>query len=120
MPVDRLASRSPHDDVRGAAAGLAGGAPAGVRLAPFLPETVARLRACGELDIDDNLAARLCAMSAATTDRRLAGDRARLAIKGRSGTEPGSLLKGQIPVPPCSGVKLIVTTGKSPSPPSGH
>ena len=73
-------------------------APAGVRLAPFLPETVARLRACGELDIDDNLAARLCAMSAATTDRRLAGDRARLAIKGRSGTKPGSLLKGQIPV----------------------
>lgn len=37
-------------------------------------------------------------MSAATTDRRLAGDRARLAIKGRSGTKLGSLLKGQIPV----------------------
>jgi hypothetical protein len=73
-------------------------APAGKRLAPFLPEIVARLRACGELDIDDALAARLCAMSAATIDRRLAPDRARLQIKGRSGTKPGSLLKSQIPI----------------------
>ena len=73
-------------------------APAGKRLAPFLPEVVARLRACGELDIDDATAAALCSMSAATIDRRLAGDRARLTLKGRSGTKPGSLLKSQIPV----------------------
>jgi hypothetical protein len=40
-------------------------ASASKRPAPFLPEIVARLRACGELDIDDATAASLCAMSAA-------------------------------------------------------
>lgn len=73
-------------------------APAGKRMAPFMPDMVARLRACGELDIDDKTAAKLCAMSAATMDRRLAEDRKRLQIKGRSGTKPGSLLKSQIPI----------------------
>ena len=73
-------------------------APAGKRMAPFLGEMVARLRACGELDIGDETAARLCAMSAATIDRRLAGERRRLQLKGRSGTRPGSLLKSQIPI----------------------
>jgi hypothetical protein len=64
-------------------------APAGKRMAPFLPEMVAWLRAFGELDLDDATAARLCGMSAATIDRRLAGERKRLALKGRSGTKPG-------------------------------
>lgn len=73
-------------------------AAAGKRIAPFLPEIVARLRACGELEIDDATAAKLCRMSAATIDRRLAADRKRLQMKGRSGTKPGSLLKSQIPV----------------------
>jgi hypothetical protein len=73
-------------------------APAGKRMAPFLGEMVAQLRAFDELDITDEVAARLCAMSAATIDRRMAGERARLQIKGRSGTKPGSLLKSQIPV----------------------
>ena len=53
-------------------------APAGKRMAPFLPEMVARLRAFGELDLDDAAAARLGSMSAATIDRRLAGERRRL------------------------------------------
>lgn len=71
----------------------------GKRLAPALGELVASLRRHGELDIDDATAARLCAMSPATIDRRLAADRARLAIgKGRSHTKPGSLLKSQIPM----------------------
>jgi hypothetical protein len=65
-------------------------APAGKRLAPFLPEIVARLRACGELEITEEVAGKLTGMSAATIDRRLAGERKRLAIKGRSGTKPGS------------------------------
>jgi len=56
------------------------------------------LRACGELDLDDATAAMLCAMSAATIDRRLAGERKRLEVRGRSGTKPGSLLKSQIPI----------------------
>jgi hypothetical protein len=37
-------------------------------------------------------------MSAATIDRRLAADRAKLMPRGRSHTKPGSLLKSQIPV----------------------
>jgi len=73
-------------------------APAGKRLAPFLPEIVPRLRACGELLIDDQTAGLLCRMSAATIDRRLAADRKKLQLKGRSGTKPGSLLKSQIPI----------------------
>jgi transposase InsO family protein len=73
-------------------------APAGKRMAPFLTEMVERLRACGELLIDDDMAAALCAMSAATIDRRLAADRRALTIKGRSLTKPGSLLKSQIPI----------------------
>lgn len=73
-------------------------APAGKRMAPFLPEIVDRLRAVGELTISDEVAGALVGMSAATIDRRLAGERARLRLKGRSGTKPGSLLKSAIPI----------------------
>jgi hypothetical protein len=73
-------------------------APAGKRMAPFLPEIVDRLRAVGELKVNDDVRDRLVSISAATIDRRLAGDRARLRLKGRSGTKPGSLLKSQIPI----------------------
>jgi hypothetical protein len=73
-------------------------APCGKLLAPMLPAMIDRLRACGELDIDDDLAARAGRVSAATIDRRFAADRARLAMRGRSGTKPGSLLKNQIPI----------------------
>jgi hypothetical protein len=73
-------------------------APAGKRLAPALPGLVAALRRHGELDIDDEIAALLCGMSAATIDRRLAADRKKLELKGRSHTKPGSLLKSQIPM----------------------
>jgi hypothetical protein len=72
--------------------------PAGKRMAPFLPELVARLRACGELEISEETAAKLCTISAATIDRRMAGERTKLQLKGRSGTMPGSLLKSQIPI----------------------
>lgn len=73
-------------------------APAGKRLAPFLPVLVPLLRAEGELDLSDDEAELLCRMSAATIDRRLAGERARLLPRGRSHTKPGSLLKSQIPI----------------------
>lgn len=73
-------------------------APAGKRMAPFLPEIVARLRACSELKISDEVAGLLVGMSASTIDRRLVGERPRLRLKGRSGTKPGSLLKSQIPI----------------------
>ena len=55
------------------------------------------LRRDGELDPTDGEAALLVAMSAATIDRRLAGERAKMIVGGRSHTKPGSLLKSQIP-----------------------
>jgi hypothetical protein len=74
------------------------GMPAGKRLAPILGELVAILRGFGELDIDDDTAALLAGMSAATIDRRLAPERKKHELKGRSHTKPGSLLKSQIPI----------------------
>jgi AcrR family transcriptional regulator len=74
------------------------GGPAGKRLTAFLGEIVGRLRVCGELDIDDATAAKLCAMSAATIDRRLACEREKMQLKGHSLTKPGALLKRQIPI----------------------
>jgi len=74
------------------------GMPAGKRLALMLGELVAVLRRFGELDIDEDTAALLSSMSAAIIDRRLAAQRRKHALKGRSRTKPGSLLKSQIPV----------------------
>jgi len=73
-------------------------APAGKRLAPMLPTLVPVLRRDGELDLTDAEAEQLMAMSAATIDRRLAGERAKMVPRGRSHTKPGSLLKSQIPI----------------------
>jgi transposase InsO family protein len=73
-------------------------APAGKRLAPMLPVLVPLLRRDGELDLTDVEAALLVEMSAATIDRRLAGERAKMMPRGRSHTKPGSLLKSQIPI----------------------
>lgn len=74
------------------------GMPAGKRLAPVLGELVATLRRFGELEIGDGAADLLAGMSAATIDRRLAPERKRRELKGRSHTKPGSLLKSQIPI----------------------
>ena len=74
------------------------GAPTGKRLAPVLPDLVARLRRFGELEVSDQIAALLVVMSAATIDRRLAPDRAGMVLRGRSHTKPGSLLKDAIPI----------------------
>jgi hypothetical protein len=74
------------------------GVPAGKRLAPVLDELVKRLVRMGELTVDDVTAALLYQMSAATIDRRLAPDRARIKVRGRSHTKPGSLLKDSIPI----------------------
>ena len=74
------------------------GMPAGKRLAPMLAELVAKLRHFGELDIDEDTAGLLAGMSAATIDRRLAPERKKHQLRGRSHTKPGSLLKSQIPI----------------------
>ncbi|BCW69940.1 integrase catalytic domain-containing protein [Arthrobacter sp. TE12232] len=73
-------------------------APAGKRLAPMLPVLVPLLRRDGELMLSDEEAELLMRMSAATIDRRLAPERKKLVLRGRSHTKPGSLLKSQIPV----------------------
>ncbi len=73
-------------------------APAGKPMAPFMAEMVAALERHGELELTGEVRAKLLTISPATIDRRLATDRARLQIRGRSGTKPGSLLKSQIPV----------------------
>ena len=73
-------------------------APAGKRLAPSLAELVPVLRRHGELAVSDETAALLIGMSAATIDRRLAGARSKLLVRGHSHTKPGSLLKSRIPM----------------------
>jgi hypothetical protein len=72
--------------------------PAAKRLAPQLGELVSVLRRYGELDIDEQTATLLVGMSAAPIDRRLAPERRKRELKGRSHTKPGSLLKSQIPI----------------------
>jgi hypothetical protein len=72
--------------------------PAGKRLAPMLQVLVPILRRDGELELSDAEVALPVAMSAATINRRLAGERAKMVLRGRSHTKPGSLLKSQIPI----------------------
>src|SRR5882757_9453751 len=72
--------------------------PTGKRLAPYLGEIVTVLERVGELELDPRVRAQLVSISAATIDRRLAPDRRKLELKGRSHTKPGSLLKSQIPI----------------------
>ena len=75
------------------------GGPAGKRLQPALPALVSALTAHDELTLDQDGAAQLVAMSAATIDRRLKPHKTGLvATKGRSMTRPGSLLKSSIPL----------------------
>ncbi len=74
------------------------GAPTGKRLAPVLPDLVARLRRFDELAVSDMTAALLVVMSPATIDRRLSPARAAMMLRGRSHTKPGSLLKDAIKI----------------------
>lgn len=70
----------------------------GKRLAPVMPEIVDCLIRHDELRVSRAVADKLKTMSAATMDRLLAAERKKLALKGRSRTKPGTLLKSQIPV----------------------
>lgn len=74
------------------------GGPAGKRLAPFMAEVVKALERHGELELAPAVRTKLLGISASTIDRMLAPERARLKMKGRSGTKPGSILKRQIPI----------------------
>lgn len=73
-------------------------APAGKILAPVLPTMVLLLRRDKEITLTDAQAELLSRMSAATIDRRLAPERAKMFPRGRSHTKPGTLLKSQIPI----------------------
>jgi hypothetical protein len=64
------------------------------RLAPILGELVAILRRYDELDIDDETAAPLAGMSAATINRRLAGERKTHQLKGRGHPNRGRCSSG--------------------------
>ena len=72
--------------------------PAGKRLAPMLATIVPLLRRDGDITMTDEEAALLVSMSAASIDRHLAKERAKLSPRGRSHTKPGTLLKTQIPI----------------------
>jgi hypothetical protein len=50
------------------------------------------------LEVSDDTAALLVAISPATIDRRLAADRGAMTLRGRSHTKPGSLLQDAIPI----------------------
>uniref|UniRef100_UPI0040339748 integrase n=1 Tax=Glutamicibacter sp. AOP38-B1-38 TaxID=3457680 RepID=UPI0040339748 len=67
-------------------------------LTASMPFLVPMLRAEKALDVTDDQAALLIKMSASTIDRRLANERRKMILHGRSHTKPGSLLKSQIPI----------------------
>jgi IS30 family transposase len=64
----------------------------------MLKGLVPMMIADGDLELSTNDAGLLVKMSAATIDRLLKPERAKLGVKGRSHTKPGTLLKGQIPI----------------------
>lgn len=70
----------------------------GKRLAAVMAPTIEALERHGELALSPAQREQLCAASAATLDRLLAPERARLRLKGRALTRPGTLLKSQVPV----------------------
>lgn len=70
----------------------------GKRLAAILPEVVPVLERHHEIALDAATRNKLLAISPATIDRVLAPERRKFALRGRSGTKPGTLLKHQIPI----------------------
>ncbi len=70
----------------------------GKRLAAILPEVVPALERHHEIELNDEIRRKLLSISAATIDRLLAPERKKWALRGRSGTKPGTLLKHQIPI----------------------
>jgi Integrase core domain len=72
--------------------------PAGKRLAAALPGLVEALERHGELSLRPQVRRQVLSISAATIDRVLAPERQRIALRGRSRTKPGTLLKHQVPL----------------------
>jgi hypothetical protein len=95
-PRPRIYDEDVHGALRFVWATLGG--PAGKRLAPFMAEAICALERHGEISLSEEVRTKLMVISAATIDRMLAPERARLRMKGRSGTKPGSILRRQIPI----------------------
>ncbi len=70
----------------------------GKRLAAALPDLLPALEREGALTLTDALRDQVCALSAATIDRRLAARLRQHRPHGFVTTKPGSLLKSQIPI----------------------
>lgn len=70
----------------------------GKRLKAALDELIPVLKRNMEIQLDPATEEKLRKISASTIDRLLAPDRKKQALKGRSGTKPGSLLKHQIKI----------------------
>ena len=70
----------------------------GQRLAPQLPEVIAKLIQFRELDIPPAIAEKLKRISSSTIDERLKNYRSELRRTINSTTRPGSLIKKQIPI----------------------
>ena len=69
-----------------------------VRMKAGMKDILGSLERCGHLALSSQLRIDMLTMSPSTMDRLLAFDRKSMAIKGRSTTKPGTLLKSQIPV----------------------
>ncbi|GBC84103.1 hypothetical protein HRbin11_00524 [bacterium HR11] len=72
--------------------------PCGKRMAAMLPVWMERLAACHAWPWDAEVTEKLRPISAATIDRLLAPERRRLALRRRTRTKPGGMLKHQIPI----------------------
>lgn len=77
----------------------------GKRLAPYLPEIIPVLEQWGELEIEEEVRAKLLEISPATIDRLLAPVKKQHQLRARSKTKPGTLLKDQIPIRTFKGMK---------------
>jgi hypothetical protein len=70
----------------------------GKRLACAMHDLIDALVRFGELDLSEEVIQKLKRISPSTIDRLLKREKARLGIRGRSTTKPGTLLKKQIPL----------------------
>lgn len=70
----------------------------GKRLVVVLRTMLPMLESFGEIELTAPVRAKLQTISAATIDRLLQRERARLHLKGYTHTRPGTLLKDQIPI----------------------
>jgi hypothetical protein len=72
--------------------------PCGKLLAPLIREQMPFFEGWQPFPITAEIRDKLLRISPATIDRTLKGDRKQLALKGKSGAKPGTLLKKHIPV----------------------